>query len=173
MLKRILVVALALSFLILSYLIFDLISYNNQRSRLSLKKGKNVTEEISGQIDEILREVMKEGSKIASYMGKNRPSKKELLGLLKAKSKSMRSILGVTAAYEPYQFDSEIRLFAPYYDKNSEDYIYIEDVYDYTNPKLQTSQWYVQARDRGRRWIEPYYAEGAQTMVADYGVPFY
>ena len=45
-------------------------------------------------------------------------------------------------------------------------------MYDYTDRGLETAQWYGRILDEGAQWVEPYYAQGAQALVADYGIPF-
>ena len=156
---------------LLVYFISDIISYKNERNTKSEELGKEITADLAFKIDSVLKKVMAEGNEIAAEIAGNAPRKEELLRILKTRSRQMPSLLGITAAFEPFAFDENTRLFAPYYDKSAKDFIFIEDVYDYTDPALETSRWYVNVMESGRQWVEPYYAEGAQAMVADYGIP--
>lgn len=152
-------------------LIFRLNKYHNSRSDTSISQGKKISKELSQSIDSSLTDVMFVGQEIAKKLSTTRLEEDSLIILLKKHSKEIPSILGITAAFEPYQYDKSKKLFAPYYDKHKNSIIYIEDVYDYTIDTGKSSQWYVKVRDDGAMWVEPYYAEGAQTIVADYGIP--
>jgi hypothetical protein len=137
----------------------------------SNRTGNAVINQISTEIDQVLQDIMNKGRTIADSLSKTHMNEKELLEYIKSESYSLNQILGITIAYEPFQFKKTEELYAPYYDKKQEEFIRIENVYDYTNPSLKTSQWYVQVLHGGERWIEPYFAKGAQAMVTDFGIP--
>lgn len=124
-------------------------------------------------MDSILANIEAECSLLADQVTKGEfQDENEIETALKELSESDENILGVTAAFEPGQFNDR-DLYAPFYDKDKSEFIYCEDFYDYTDPDLKTSQWYVKVRNKGAQWIDPYFAEAAKTMVADFGVPFY
>ncbi len=166
-------ILLSLSLLLLGYEIYDYYAIKYHLEQTGRSTGANSADEISARIDTILQQVMQKGQYLAHLLHDTKHWQKDTLHALLAKeSRSFSNILGITAAFEPKLYPNKT-LYAPYYDKNKDGFIFIEDVYDYTDASLTTSQWYVRVRDKGAQWIEPYYAEGAQAMVADYGVPFY
>jgi hypothetical protein len=83
----------------------------------------------------------------------------------------MPLLLGVTVAFEPGVYDRKER-FAPFFNKHRDEFQFVEDNYDYTDRKLETARWYVDVVESGQaRWSKPYFAEAAEAMVVDYGVP--
>ena len=45
--------------------------------------------------------------------------------------------------------------------------------YDYTDKSASGTVWYTDVRDIGAKWVEPYFAQGAQDWYVDFGIPFY
>jgi len=87
-------------------------------------------------------------------------------------------INGISAAYKPYTYDPNRRLYAPYYlmENGMLHLIQVEDVQDYTRPDLEggtgpRTEWYHKPMKEGSCWIEPFF--GTYTLIADYEVPFY
>lgn len=167
-------VFLALLFLFLSLLIFTFVDYRiylNQRENQSINIGENVVNEITMEIEKVLEEIESRANTLADTLSTNRITGKALIDLIEKESKDMDEILGVTVAFEPYAYNDSIRLFAPYYNKDVEGFLYIGQIYDYTDEDL--SRWYVDVVKNGATWIQPYFGLSSQTMITDYGVPFY
>jgi hypothetical protein len=85
------------------------------------------------------------------------PREEQLLDLLRAAIASDPSCYGGTVAFEPYRFDPERRLYAPYLAKKNGrelSFVRIEEAYDYTEPD---QEWYGAAIAEGPRWSEPYF----------------
>jgi len=155
------------------YTIYDYISYQKERSEKSKQLGEQVKEGIAHQIDSLLAGIVSKGESIVDTLEEGSLTDKELLYFIRSESYSMDQILGITVAFEPYKYNDSTKLYAPYFDKSRSEIIFIEDIYDYTDSTLSTSKWYTNVRDYGRDWVEPYFAEGAQAMVCDFGIPFY
>ncbi|HCX20379.1 MAG TPA: hypothetical protein DHN29_00595, partial [Cytophagales bacterium] len=80
-------------------------------------------------------------------------------------------VFGFGVAFEPNAFTARQGLFGPFYirPKGKIELQFIEESYDYT-----TRDWYSKPLQHGAAWFEPpYYGEVAQTMMAEYSVPFY
>jgi len=159
--------------LLLAFLIVDFVRHQGAQDRAARQQGQDTTASLRADIDEVLQAVMAAGHDLAKQLEVNEYSEADLLELVKERSKAMDSILGVTVAFEPFAFEPDRKLFAPYFDKNKDEIIRVEEVYDYTDRKLETAQWYGRILDDGAQWVEPYYAQGAQALVADYGIPFF
>jgi len=155
------------------FTVYDYIDYQKERSEKSINLGDEVKQNIAFQIDSILSTIAQKGRQIADSLEKRDFKPEQLKSFIRSESFSMNQILGITIAYEPFAFSDSIKLFAPYYDKSHTQFINIEDIYNYTDSTLTTSKWYTTVRDQGESWIEPYFAQGAQTMVSDFGTPFY
>ena len=156
-----------------AYTIYDYLSYQQTRTKKSIRLGRSVKKGIEQEIDSMVSRIIEKANDLADSLESHEFSEKQLLRFIRSSSYSMKQILGVTVAFEPYRYKDSVRLFAPYYDKKRQEFIYIEEIYDYTDSTLSTSKWYTNVRDHGASWVEPYFAEGAQAMVSDYGVPFY
>lgn len=156
---------------------FDYWQFQKQREQRTIDSGQQTIERLARDVNQLLSEVTQEASQLTQqleqvYRAGQTVSRVELRQWIEASARNLPQVLGVTVSFEPYAFDPDQRLYSPYYDKRQSRFIQIETVYDYTNEALETAQWYVQTRS-GARWIEPYFAEGAQALVADYGVPFF
>ncbi len=173
MIRKILYTITILTVLLLGYLIFNFIKFSYKQDNLAYIKGAQTTADLKKKINTSLKVVMNEGIVLKKLLENNEFSSNELEAIIKKRAFQLPTILGVTVAYEPYSFSSSTKLYAPYYDKNQNKLIQIGDLYDYTNPLLETSSWYVNVEKKGAHWVEPYYAQGAQALVSDYSIPFY
>lgn len=71
---------------------------------------------------------------------------------------------GGAIAFAPYQYDPELRLYAPYYAKKDDGltYMQIEDSYDYTMPE---HTWFGTAMVQGSRWSDPYFDDSVGDIL--------
>lgn len=174
MLTKILTVSAAAISLVLIYFVIDLWQHQKKLDTLVFKEGEKSLQELKNGVDSVLSNVMQTSQRLARDIESAEGMSRDALEkILIERSRNLDEILGITIAFEPYAFDKNTQLYSPYFDRRQNKIIYIEDVYNYTDPELDTAQWYVQVRDTGSRWVEPYYARAAQALVSDYGVPFY
>jgi hypothetical protein len=125
-------------------------------------------------INVLLDSVVTAAEQFAEELNGSELTEFELRRLIIKKCNSITYLTGVTVAYQPFEFSSSQELLAPFYQKDSAKFIDLEKIYDYTNDSLSTSGWYTKVVAQGKPiWSEPYYGEGAQMVVTDYGVPFY
>lgn len=172
MLKKILY-ALAIVLIIgVGYHIYDYFAYVSHRNSVVQQKGLETTAELRDQVDKVLLTIVEEGGRLAELFGSNNYTSEEVETMIKGSALSIPEIQGVTACFEPYSFSESQRLYCPYYNKGSQDYLYVGQSYDYTEIKPSTN-WYTSVRDEGAKWVEPYFAQGAQDWYIDYGIPFY
>lgn len=173
MIKRILYILAVLLSLLFAYSVFEYFTYNKERNSVVLNKGEETTAILRTQIDGILSKIVKEGNRLATLFGSNEYTKAEIEALIKESSLSIVEIQGVTACYEPDAFSSKQRLYCPYYNKGSQDYVFVEESYDYSVTGKKGTAWYTGVRDQGAKWVEPYFAKASQDWYIDYGIPFY
>jgi hypothetical protein len=101
------------------------------------------------------------------------PREDQLLDLLREAIESDESCYGGTAAFEPYAFDPERRLYAPYLARKNGDlaFLRIEEAYDYTDAE---QRWYSSALADGPRWSEPYFdASVGDVLMTTYSAVFH
>jgi hypothetical protein len=86
------------------------------------------------------------------------------------------NLLGMVVGFAPYEYDPEVELYAPYFLRDARrvaSLIQIEKLYDYTDPSLETTTWYVQAMQSGAGvWTDPYYGQASDDILIVYSVPF-
>jgi len=173
MIKKLLYAITVLVFLWLAYLTVQYFRYINERNASVIEQGQATTNQLRDEVDRILTSISDEGARLADLFGSNEYTQDEIIELIKESSLSIPEIQGVTACYEPDAFNTTRRLFCPYYNKGSQDYILVEDTYDYSVGGQAKSAWYTNVRDNGAQWVEPYYATAALDWYVDYGIPFY
>jgi|GEM_PF-867422 len=173
MLKKLSYLVAVILTIVLVYFIYDLVSFKQARNAFVQNKGLETTAALRDQVDGILSKIAKEGERLAELFGANEYSISEIEQMIKESSLSIPEIQGVTACYEPDAFSDERRLFCPYYNKGSQDYMYVGETYDYSDANASGTAWYTGVRDNGAKWVEPYFAKAAQDWYVDYGIPFY
>lgn len=153
-----------------AYTILDLREYRESRQERSLEVGRHAGVRVAEALDETLVEV---SERATEYMNEVRRigSEGELLESIRKESNRFPLVMGVTVAFEPGAFGGK-DLYSPFFNKELEDFQFIEETYDYTSPDLDSAKWYRGVVDSGKAmWSEPYFAKAAQTMLVDYGVP--
>ncbi len=172
MLNRILYIFTIILVFIVGYLSYDYYSYNKERELRIQNKGEETTGELRDQVDKILVKIIEEGSQLAELLGNNQYEADEIERMIKESSLRIPEIQGVTACFEPYAFSKDQKLYCPYYNKGTKDYLFVGKSYDYSVVGEGTA-WYTDVREQGAKWVEPYFAKGAQDWYIDYGLPFY
>jgi len=172
MIRKLLYAVAGILFLISAYLVFDFFSYKSERNERIEQKGQETTALLKTQVDGILAKIVAEGNRLATELGSTDYTAEEIESIIKESSLSIPEIQGVTACYEPFAFDPNQKLYCPYYNKGTQDYLYVGKAYDYSVIGDGTA-WYTGVRDNGAKWVEPYFAKGAQDWYIDYGIPFY
>ena len=155
------------------YQVYDYLSFKSNQETIVLQKGEDTTKQLRDQIDEVLARIAIEGERLAEIFGSEDLSKEEIETIIKESSLSIKEIQGVTACYEPYAFSDNARLYCPYYDKGTGDYFFVGQKYDYSIAGTKSTAWYTGVRDEGAKWVEPYFAKGAQDWFVDFGIPFH
>ncbi len=173
MVKKILYGIAVILFIALAYHAFELYSFTQERNTIVQEKGLNTMNTLKKQVDEILSSIVSEGKKLADDFGANEYSQEEIEQIIRESSLKIPALQGITACYEPYAFSKERRLYCPYYNKGTADYLFVGESYDYTDASADGTAWYTGVRDNGAKWVEPYYAKGAKDWYIDYGIPFY
>jgi len=173
MVKKLFYLVGILLFFVTAYLVYDYFKFMHERNHSVQNQGTKTTEALRDQVDEILAKITTEGNRLAELFGGNDYTESEIEELIKESSLKIPEIQGVTACYEPDAFSSKRRLFCPYYNKGTQDYLYVGDSYNYYDSKVEGTDWYTGVRDNGAKWVEPYFGQAAQDWYVDYGIPFY
>ena len=160
---------------LIALFVFQIAEYKSFKTDIDdsvIEKGETTTALFKSEIENLLERVETEGAALGKLFGEKEFTEDEIKDLIRKTSLEFEEIRGVTACYEPYAFAKDTKLFCPYYNKSSGDYLMIEDSYDYT-VKGPGTAWYTSVVEQGQKWVDPYYGSGAQEWFIDYGVPFY
>lgn len=170
--KKILYTLAAILIGVLIFQLFEFQSFKRKNEASALRQAEATTKAFKDEIQTLLSRVETEGKELGQRFGENDFSVDDIKTLIRESSLGFKEIRGVTACYEPYGFNDETKLFCPYYNKGTGNYLFIEDSYDYT-VKGSGTAWYTNIVENGASWVDPYYGSSAQEWFIDYGVPFY
>ena len=134
----------------------------------------------AGIIDQQVSGLSETTHSIAEDLSSGRLPQDQLTDRFKSVIDENPDLFGVGAAYLPYQHDSSVRLYGPYYRRNvatgQHELVQIEDSYDYTLPDGTNgvrTHWYHNSLDRGATWSEPLFGTASNAYIAPYISPFY
>jgi hypothetical protein len=156
------------------YLHFDYREDVVSETKLELQK---LTDQAARDIEAILRQTMNDAHALADELTASRFSMAELHDRMVATAHKNSIYFGVSITYRPFGFDSDRRLYAPYYNRGGVDgefeFVQIEDSYDYSNQTDPENDWYVLPMQQGSRWSEPGWGRAGKSYGAIYSSVFY
>ncbi|MGH0036341.1 MAG: PDC sensor domain-containing protein [Myxococcota bacterium] len=154
------------------YLIVDYASYQRERDERTVELGREAGIRVAKALDAQLGAIVEHARGFADEVA-DTDDEKALLEQIRSASLELPLVLGVTVAFEPGRFPGRDR-FAPFFNKSRDEFQFVEDTYDYTDRQLETARWYTDIVESGEAgWSDPYYAEAAEAMVVDFGVPLF
>ncbi|MBA2868918.1 cache domain-containing protein [Methanococcus maripaludis] len=169
-----------LSFVLLIFLGNYYMSCQSQMLDDAKENAKSQADNAAMIIGKNLSKLVTISESLANEMSSGELKNSEVTERLKNDMEENTDLFGHFAAYEPYAFNSEKRLYAPYYVRvNRElELIQIENKYDYTvtggeNGTYSRTAWYHLPFETGACWIEPYLAASVNTSMINYNVVFY
>lgn len=138
----------------------------------AMARARRDTARTAAALDGMLRELMPLAQATADDLTSGRLRDAQLADRLQQTVSRNRSLLGMGAAFQPFAFARERRLFAPYFVRRSEpvERIQLDERFDYTQFR---HRWYVDTILDGAMWIEPLFGRENDTMPVMYTVPFY
>lgn len=150
-----------------------LVSDRAERRAESIRRGHAEAEKVAKTLDEELRSVQPIVQSIAERVSSGALDGAALPGIFEKEIVGNDLLFGIGAAYEPYSYRQDRRLYAPYYvrDQTGTPVLrYVDDEYDYTQFQ---HRWYGDTLLEGAGWSEPYFGRVADTQLVEYSVPFY
>ena len=174
--KRIFRLSLTLcviSFLSATFTIYAYWREKNQTRETAKNNARQEAVRAAKEIDNQLRKLQDSANSIAQDISKGKLKDQQLLERLKSTIEQNPNWFGVVAAYAPYTYKSQIRLYAPYYTrkKGKLQSLQVESFYDYTQPGK--GDWYIHPLASGPVWLEPFFGVASNTLLASFGTPFY
>ncbi len=128
---------------------------------------------LASQMEGELLAVSDVAKMFALFLETSKPDEATLLTLIKSLVQRNERIFGMTAAFEPFAFKPDLKLFSPYYYERKGIIRYIQlgnDSYNYFD-----KEWYREPRKlKAPHWSEPYFDEGGgNEMMTTYSCPFF
>ena len=171
--KTYILAALAAFFALLTAaLTIELMQFRAERDAKVFAQAETTTAEVKAGLEDLLGRVQDTAIEMGESFGQRDYTRTEIEDIVRQASLDFPELRGVTACYEPNAFSDTERLFCPFYNKASGEFVYVEESYDYTIPGDSTA-WYTEVVRNGPNWAEPYYGESAKDWFIDFGVPFY
>ena len=153
-----------------AYSVVDYLAYDKSREEESLAVGRAAGIRVAEALDATLFEIAARAEEYVTVVAKV-DSEARLLESIERESRRLSLVMGVTVAFEPGAFAGKER-YAPFFNKERNEFQFVEESYDYTSRELDTAKWYTAVVDsREAQWSAPYFAKAAEAMVVDYGVP--
>lgn len=126
---------------------------------LSEKIATSVVQSAGLQLDDRLQSVVRSTENLAYAVEFGNWNEVSVLNLLETVVKENEDIYGATIAFEPYSFNSDIKVYAPYYHKTPDGIELVQlgtPEYDYLN-----KDWYsIPKRSKKQIWSAPYFDSG-------------
>ncbi len=137
------------------------------------KSATNLTLSVARRIEQEFRAAAKVPKALAAVLEASNPDKETLLPIVRRMVEESREIYGSAVAFEPGEFEKDLRWFAPYYYKGKSGITYEQlgsESYDYF-----TKDWYHLPKVlKAPVWTDPYFDEGAgNTIMTTYARPFF
>ncbi len=128
------------------------------------------TRELVVDIEQALAPLPLAATTLAEELGKTAFTAGDVERELKRILLAHPRVFGAGVAFEPYAFDSDLRLYAPYLIRRhrSIQRLDVADHYDYTETQYR---WYADALSEQPHWNELYHGEISQTWLVEYLAP--
>ena len=131
---------------------------------------KQQTLEAAEQIGSKLAETMAYVDEFATQVTEL-DDKRQAPALLARTFNENLDLFSLNVTFPPYQYDSQIRYFSPYYERlTGVDRSF--QLVDYDKPYVEFS-WYHRPMKEGPVWTEPYYEPQNNVLMTTYSVPFF
>ena len=182
---------IALSVICLSTSITLLYRHTTFKNKI-INKEKGILEaeikNAAAEINENLSSFNKIFQTIKQFLATKTNTKEEIENKLKTTVQNHPELFGISIAYEPFKFDPNIKLYAPFFHVyKPETYLTqvketivfkpIEKFYDYTLPKKSPeapeTKWYSTPLKKGTTWSDPMYGTATGGIFSGYATPFY
>lgn len=150
------------------YFTYHYIKVHKQLLSDAQAAARKETMDVSHKLDSFINMLKPITQSVASIIGSKAMDIHEIEQLLKKKKPV--EITGLGVAFLPYQFNPNIKLYAPYYLEQDGKLQLIQLNYDYTLPQYK---WFAQTITDGPGFREPYYGEASKTILAEYNTPIY
>jgi hypothetical protein len=170
--KRIALICCIVSFLSLSAIISYLVAKNANMKNMDISHCQKEIQIAVNEIGKFSKELKGVVSNLAEELTDGKIKKSEVVKQLSMIAKNNPQIQECGVAFAPYAYNSDTRLYAPYYTRVNGETVFgnLEKTCDYTEKKYD---WYNTPRRHGPTWKEPYYDKNGKYKLVEYEAPFF
>ncbi len=160
----------------LSVMIFNISKMQQWTTNTVEKRMIELTRNYAKRFNGHLREAAVIAELTAAYLADNPhlPSN-NIYEILENNLQLNPLVYGSAAAFEPYQYQPDIKLFVRYVYRDGDILLQADPVstgYDYT--EIKQTYWHIPRSTGKATWTEPYFDEGAgNILMSTYSVPFF
>jgi hypothetical protein len=170
-LYRVSLILFLLSLFSTAAFIFNVVNTQNQEAMTALDRMKEQVAEEATELSDSLQAVEPIVEQIAADLAEGKLTVSEIERRLEHDLGENTWMFGLGIAFEPYEASSEVRLWSRNYAAGTDNLIRkISLDYDYTDPEYE---WYRKPLLEGEYWNEPYFGQASETLLAEFGVPFW
>ncbi|NET45272.1 Cache 3/Cache 2 fusion domain-containing protein [Okeania sp. SIO2B3] len=141
----------------------------NERFDNAKQQAQRETARVALEIDRRLYFAQKSALSVANSLTSGQLSDGELLERLKSEIEANTELLDIGVAYQPFAYQPDVKLYAPYYARIEDKIELFETKINYTKPKYA---WYSNTLNKGPNWGEPHLWSDT-SIVSDPVVGFY
>jgi sigma-B regulation protein RsbU (phosphoserine phosphatase) len=156
------------------------LGYNDYQSRQLLEQelesnARHLALSLVNRVETELTAVRKITEGLARSVELITPDEPVLMSLIRTTVEANPEIYGAGVAFEPYAFNSNIELYAPYFFRNHGKISLSPLEKSYQHLSYLHWDWYQIPRETGvQQWSEPYFDDGAgNILMSTCSVPFY
>ncbi|NEQ72471.1 MAG: hypothetical protein F6K23_04915 [Okeania sp. SIO2C9] len=158
---------ISLTLAILGSLLYTL--EQKERFDNAKQQAQRETARVALEIDRRLYFAQKSAISVANDLTSGKLSDGELSERLKSEIEANTELLDIGVAYQPFAYQPDVKLYAPYYGRRDDKVELFEAKINYTKPKYA---WYSNTLNKGPNWGEPYLWSDT-SLVSDPVVGFY
>ena len=171
LLYRSALILLMLSLLSTAVFIFNLVNTQKQEFISALDVMQVQVAEEAAELSDSLKAVEPIVEQLAADLAAGKLSVSDIDQRLERDLNENIWMYSLGIAYEPYEASSEVKLWSRNYAVGADNVIRTISLdYDYTDPEYE---WYRKPLLEGEYWNEPYFSEADETLIAEFGVPFW
>ena len=155
--------------------IFNLFSYQEKRNLKAFDLVRQKRDEVQIQMDSTITSVEQLSYNLAKKISEKNYSKHEVEELIKEYANKYNFYSGITIAFEPVIINDSIKvLFAPFYNKETDEIKYIHKSYDYSDSSLERANWFIEVKKKQIGiWSDPKPGHDGEEIAVNFSVPFY
>ncbi|MGH1428939.1 MAG: PDC sensor domain-containing protein [Arenicella sp.] len=170
-LKRICLVAFIVSMVVSVYGVYKVANEKRQKELKALNTMQTLARDQANALSRKLVEIEPIVSRIAKDIHQGNLNVEEVDKRLQHDLAANQWMFGLGVAYEPFRVSPEERLNSYYFVSGDDKVIKPVTIgYDYT---LFEHEWYRKPLLHGKFWNEPYFGQSSQTLLAEFGEPFW